>query len=95
MASWAGISDERRLQALALLAWSDSMEGRLEMKDASTLKPGDSFYKEGVRTTVLQEREQTTDRFGQELFRYWCRRWDTHVEGWCTFGPGGVVRTSP
>jgi hypothetical protein len=28
MASWFGISPEKRLHALALLAWSDSMEGR-------------------------------------------------------------------
>jgi hypothetical protein len=32
VASWNGIPPERRLHALALLAWSDSMEGRSEMK---------------------------------------------------------------
>lgn len=65
--------------------------GTIKMVDASTLAKGDTFTKFGVTVTVLGDQEPCYDRFRQRQFRYWCRREDTGVEGWCTFGPGGVV----
>ncbi len=58
---------------------------------ADTLKPGDVFYNDDVAVTVLRPSEPCSDRFGQSLFRFWCTRADTNAEGWCTFGPGGIV----
>lgn len=61
------------------------------LKPVLELKPGDVFYMRGTAITVLKKLEPTTDWFGQDLFRLWCRREDTGKEGYCTFGPTGVV----
>lgn len=61
------------------------------MKKAETLRAGDMFMSRGVMVTVLRDQEPWTDRFGQKLFRFWCKRADSGAEGWMTFGPNGVV----
>lgn len=58
---------------------------------AADLKPGDVFDYRGVTVTVLRAREPYRDRFGRDMYRYWCRRGDTNAEGWMEFGPGGEV----
>lgn len=56
------------------------------------LKPGDVITGPGnTEVTILRDREPWQDMFGQQLFRYWARRSDTHAEGWMTYGPAGVV----
>jgi hypothetical protein len=44
--------------------------------------------------TVLRDAEPdtTSDPFGRELVRFWCRDDLTGNEGWMSFGPGGAVR---
>lgn len=66
---------------------------------AANLKPGDQFLrveynKPDITITVVRAKEPTQDRFGRDLFRFWCRREDTGQEGYMDFGPGGVVPTT-
>jgi hypothetical protein len=56
------------------------------------LQPGDRFryrVRDDVEVVVLviRSRESWTDRFGREMWRYWCMREDTRAQGWMTFGP--------
>jgi len=66
--------------------------GTSQTRYAVDLAVGDTFTHDGVTVTVLKDSEPCSDRFGQDLFRYWCRREDSGCEGWCTFGHGGVVQ---
>lgn len=47
--------------------------------------------------TVLRDAEPdtTSDPFGRELVKFWCRDDLTGAEGWMSFGPGGAVRIEP
>lgn len=60
---------------------------------ADTLNVGDVFTFRDVPVTVLCEREPYAEPFGRPgFYRYWCQREDTGAEGWCSFGPGALVR---
>lgn len=67
------------------------VSGGTTLLDAADLMPGDVFTRQGTLVKVIGEKEPCTDRFGQSLFRFMCERLDTHEQGYCTFGPGGVV----
>jgi hypothetical protein len=59
--------------------------------NAQDLKAGSVFTRDGVRVVVLRDAEPAPNSFGLAWFRLWCRRDDTGKEGYCTFGPDGVV----
>jgi len=61
------------------------------MRPATELKIGDTFSRIGVPVRVIGEKEPCSDRFGQKLFSFMCERLDTNEQGYCTFGPLGVV----
>jgi hypothetical protein len=58
---------------------------------AGDLKVGDRFHYQGTVVTVLQAQEPTSDRFAQELIKYYAQRDDTKAKGYMVFGPFGAV----
>jgi hypothetical protein len=60
-------------------------------RKCGTGRTGRSSRSVGVRVVVLRDAEPAPNSFGLAWFRLWCRRDDTGKEGYCTFGPDGVV----
>lgn len=54
---------------------------------AAELAPGDQFMRDDVTVTITGSREDTTDIFGQAMFRWMAQRSDTGATGYYTFGP--------